>query len=128
MKSVNIIYNEMKDLKENIEYLKGVKADFNDRFQKLLNEIRVTKFNAIEGVELYKSTQEFLQERRVLIVQLEELEEQYNALGGDERLAKLKEVQNYKRPKGKAPRKLTYYRNFKEKDRELISQMYHITT
>lgn len=66
MKSINIFYNEMKDMKESITMLKREVKKIDKEWNNLLVEIRETVFNAAQGAQLYKRTQEFLQERRLL--------------------------------------------------------------
>src|SRR5699024_7877231 len=78
----------------------------------------------------YKRTQEFLQERRLLNMQMEELNNQYIVLGGDEKLKELEEFQDITivgNKKGIKRRKVDYFKNFREDIREEVSEMYHIT-
>lgn len=129
MKSINIIYNELHDLKTSIELLKEQTGDVDKEFDAILEEIRTTVFNASQGALLYKNMQEFLQERRLLKTRIEELQVQYEILGGDRKLTELEKYQNFKNvPKKdkKYHRKLNYFKNFKEDVKEEISMMYHI--
>lgn len=129
MKSINIIYNELHDLKTSIELLKEQTGDVDKEFDAILEEIRTTVFNASQGALLYKNMQEFLQERRLLKTRIEELQVQYEILGGDRKLTELEKYQNFKNvPKKdkKYHRKLNYFKNFKEDVKEEVSMMYHI--
>ena len=129
MKSINIIYNELHDLKTSIELLKEQTGDVDKEFDAILEEIRTTVFNASQGALLYKNMQEFLQERRLLKTRIEELQVQYEILGGDRKLTELEKYQNFKNvPKKdkKYHRKLSYFKNFKEDVKEEVSMMYHI--
>ena len=130
MKSINIFYNEMKDMKESITMLKGEVKKIDKEWNNLLVEIRETVFNAAQGAQLYKKTQEFLQERRLLKMQMEELNNQYIILGGDEKLKELQEYQDITKvgnKKGIKRRKVDYFKNFREDIKEEVSEMYHIT-
>lgn len=129
MKSINIIYNELHDLKTSIELLKEQTGDVDKEFHAILEEIRTAVFNASQGTLLYKNMQEFLQERRLLKTRIEELQVQYEILGGDRKLTELEKYQNFKNvPKKdkKYHRKLKYFKNFREDVREEVSMMYHI--
>lgn len=134
MNSIEIVYNELKELKENITLLRGKKKEFNERFVQLLAEVRDTEFNAIEGVELYKSMQEFLQERRLLSSRVDELEIQYDLLGGDKALEKYNQMLDFQNVKtnpefkktNKYYRNKKYFKNFPEKYKKEIDKMYHI--
>lgn len=129
MKSINIIYNELHDLKTSIELLKEQTGDIDKEFDAILEEIRTTVFNASQGTLLYKNMQEFLQERRLLKTRIEELQVQYEILGGDKKLIELEKYQNFKNvPKKdkKYHRKLNYFKNFREDVKEEVSMMYHI--
>ena len=130
MKSINIFYNEMKDMKESIAMLKKEVKKIDEEWNSLLVEIRETVFNAAQGAQLYKRTQEFLQERRLLKMQMEELNNQYIILGGDEKLKELQEYQDITKvgnKKGVKRRKVDYFKNFREDIKEEVSEMYHIT-
>ena len=130
MKSINIFYNEMKDMKESISMLKKEVKKVDKEWNSLLVEIRETVFNAAQGAQLYKRTQEFLQERRLLKMQMEELKNQYIVLGGDEKLKELEEFQDITKvgnKKGIKRRKVDYFKNFMEDIKEEVSEMYHIT-
>ena len=130
MKSINIFYNEMKDMKESISMLKKEVKKVDKEWDSLLVEIRETVFNAAQGAQLYKRTQEFLQERRLLKMQMEELKNQYIVLGGDEKLKELEEFQDITKvgnKKGIKRRKVDYFKNFREDIKEEVSEMYHIT-
>lgn len=130
MKSINIFYNEMKDMKESITMLKREVKDIDKEWNNILVEIRETVFNAAQGAQLYKRTQEFLQERRLLKMQMEELKNQYIVLGGDEKLKELEEFQDITKvgnKKGIKRRKADYFKNFREDIKEEVSEMYHIT-
>lgn len=130
MKSINIFYNEMKDMKESISMLKKEVKKVDEEWNNLLVEIRETVFNAAQGAQLYKKTQEFLQERRLLKMQMEELKNQYIVLGGDEKLKELEEFQDITKvgnKKGIKRRKADYFKNFREDIKEEVSEMYHIT-
>src|SRR5699024_5254766 len=74
--------------------LKKEVKKIDEEWNSLLVEIRETVFNAAQGAQLYKRTQEFLQERRLLKMQMEELKNQYIILGGDEKLKELQECQD----------------------------------
>src|SRR5699024_182643 len=130
MKSINIFYNEMKDMKESISMLKKEVKKVDKEWNSLLVEIRETVFNAAQGAQLYKRTQEFLQERRLLKMQMEELKNQYIILGGDEKLKELQECQDITKvgnKKGIKRRKADYFYNFREDIKEEVSNMYHVT-
>ena len=130
MKSINIFYNEMKDMKESITMLKKEVKKIDEEWNSLLIEIRETVFNAAQGAQLYKRTQEFLQERRLLKMQMEELKNQYIILGGDEKLKELQECQDITKvgnKKGVKKRKADYFYNFREDIKEEVSNMYHVT-
>ena len=130
MKSINIFYNEMKDMKESITMLKKEVKKIDEEWNSLLIEIRETVFNAAQGAQLYKRTQEFLQERRLLKMQMEELKNQYIILGGDEKLKELQECQDITKvgnKKGIKKRKADYFYNFREDIKEEVSNMYHVT-
>ena len=130
MKSINIFYNEMKDMKESISMLKKEVKEIDKEWNSLLVEIRETVFNAAQGAQLYKRTQEFLQERRLLKMQMEELKNQYIILGGDEKLKELQECQDITKvenKKGIKKRKADYFYNFREDIKEEVSNMYHVT-
>lgn len=130
MKSINIFYNEMKDMKESITMLKREVKKIDEEWNNLLVEIRETVFNAAQGAQLYKRTQEFLQERRLLKMQMEELKNQYIVLGGDEKLKELEEFQDITKvgnKEGIKRRKADYFKNFREDIKEEVSEMYHIT-
>ena len=130
MKSINIFYNEMKDMKESISMLKKEVKKVDKEWDSLLVEIRETVFNAAQGAQLYKRTQEFLQERRLLKMQMEELNNQYIVLGGDEKLKELEEFQDITKvgnKKGIKRREVDYFKNFREDIKEEVSEMYHVT-
>lgn len=130
MKSINIFYNEMKDMKESISMLKKEVKKVDEEWNNLLVEIRETVFNAAQGAQLYKRTQEFLQERRLLKMQMEELNNQYIVLGGDEKLKELEECQDITKvenKKGIKRRQADYFYNFREDIKEEVSNMYHVT-
>lgn len=130
MKSINIFYNEMKDMKESITMLKREVKKIDEEWNNLLVEIRETVFNAAQGAQLYKRTQEFLQERRLLKMQMEELKNQYIVLGGDEKLKELEEFQDITKvgnKKGIKKRQVDYFKNFRGDIKEEVSEMYHIT-
>lgn len=130
MKSINIFYNELKDMKESITMLKREVKEIDKEWNNLLVEIRETVFNAAQGAQLYKRTQEFLQERRLLKMQMEELKNQYIVLGGDEKLKELEEFQDITKvgnKEGIKRRKADYFKNFREDIKEEVSEMYHVT-
>ena len=130
MKSINIFYNEMKDMKESISMLKKEVKKVDKEWNSLLVEIRETVFNAAQGAQLYKKTQEFLQERRLLKMQMEELKNQYILLGGDEKLKELEQYQDITKvgnKKGIKKRQADYFYNFREDIKEEVSNMYHVT-
>ena len=130
MKSINIFYNEMKDMKESIAMLKKEVKKIDKEWNSLLVEIRETVFNAAQGAQLYKRTQEFLQERRLLKMQIEELKNQYIVLGGDEKLKELEQCQDITKvgnKKGIKKRQVDYFKNFREDIKEEVSEMYHVT-
>src|SRR5699024_451857 len=129
MKSINIFYNEMKDMKESITMLKKEVKKIDEEWNSLLVEIRETVFNAAQGAQLYKRTQEYLQERR-LKMQIEELKNQYIILGGDEKIKELQECQDITKvgnKKGIKKGKADYFYNFREDIKEEVSNMYHVT-
>ena len=130
MKSINIFYNEMKDMKESISMLKKEVKKIDKEWNSLLVEIRETVFNAAQGAQLYKRTQEFLQERRLLKMQMEELKNQYIILGGDEKLKELEQCQDITKvgnKKGIKKRQADYFYNFREDIKEEVTNMYHVT-
>lgn len=130
MKSINIFYNEMKDMKESISMLKKEVKEIDKEWNSLLVEIRETVFNAAQGAQLYKRTQEFLQERRLLKMQMEELKNQYIVLGGDEKLKELEQCQDITKvgnKKGIKKRQADYFYNFREDIKEEVTNMYHVT-
>ena len=130
MKSINIFYNEMKDMKESITMLKKEVKKIDEEWNSLLVEIRETVFNAAQGAQLYKRTQEFLQERRLLKMQMEELKNQYIVLGGDEKLKELEQCQDITKvgnKKGIKKRQADYFYNFREDIKEEVTNMYHVT-
>ena len=130
MKSINIFYNEMKDMKESISMLKKEVKKVDKEWDSLLVEIRETVFNAAQGAQLYKRTQEFLQERRLLKMQMEELNNQYIVLGGDEKLKELEQCQDITKvgnKKGIKKRQADYFYNFREDIKEEVTNMYHVT-
>ena len=130
MKSINIFYNEMKDMKESISMLKKEVKKVDKEWNSLLVEIRETVFNAAQGAQLYKRTQEFLQERRLLKMQMEELKNQYIILGGDEKLKELEQCQDITKvgnKKGIKKRQADYFYNFREDIKEEVTNMYHVT-
>ncbi len=130
MKSINIFYNEMKDMKESISMLKKEVKKIDEEWNSLLVKIRETVFNAAQGAQLYKRTQEFLQERRLLKMQMEELKNQYIVLGGDEKLKELEQCQDITKvgnKKGIKKRQADYFYNFREDIKEEVTNMYHVT-
>ena len=130
MKSINIFYNEMKDMKESVSMLKKEVKKVDEEWNSLLVEIRETVFNAAQGAQLYKRTKEFLQERRLLKMQMEELKNQYIVLGGDEKLKELEEFQDITKvgnKKGIKKRQADYFYNFREDIKEEVTNMYHVT-
>src|SRR5699024_5547200 len=130
MKSINIMYLEMKDLYGSIEMMKEECKKVDKEWNKLLIEIKDTTFNASQGAQLYKRTQEFLQERRLLKMQVEEINNQYIVLRGEEKLKELKKYQEMtkvRNKKGIKKRKADYFKNFREDIKEEVSEMYHIT-
>lgn len=129
MKSINIIYNELKDLDLSIELMKEQCSEINKEFHTILDEVRETTFNASQGAKLYQSIQDFLQERRLLKARIEELEIQFELLGGKEKLNQLKSYQDFKNvPKKdkKYYRKSEYFSDFRVDIKEEIENMYHI--
>src|SRR5699024_1855806 len=130
MKSINIFYNEMKDMKESITMLKKEVKKIDEEWNSILVEIRETVFNDGEGAKLNKRKQEFIQERRLLKMKMEELKKQYIILGGDEKLKELQECQDITKvgnKKGIKKRKADYFYNFREDIKEEVSNMYHVT-
>ena len=130
MKSINIMYLEMKDLYGSIEMMKEECRKVDKEWNELLIEIKNTTFNASQGAQLYKRTQEFLQERRLLKMQMEELNNQYIILGGDEKLKELEEYQDITKVGNKKciiKRKADYFSYFREDIKEEVSEMYHVT-
>ncbi|AWY02872.1 hypothetical protein [Staphylococcus phage VB-SauS-SA2] len=129
MKSINIMYLEMKDLHGSIEMMKEECKKVDKEWDKLLIEIKDATFNASQGAQLYKKTQEFLQERRLLKMQMEELKNQYIILGGDKKLKELEEFQDITKvgnKEGIKRRKADYFGNFREDIKEEVSEMYHV--
>lgn len=124
MNSIEIIYNQLKDMKENIEYIKKEVEEKDIEMKSIMKEIANTNFNAAEGAKLYMAFQEFLQERRMIKTDLENYQEQFEALGGVSYMIELKnKIEN---PKTMKKRKISYYRNFPKAHQEKIKSMYHI--
>lgn len=124
MNSIEIIYNQLEDMRDNIEYIKREVKAKDKEMVSIMNEISNTNFNASEGVKLYKAMQGFLQERRMLKLDMENYIEQFEAMGGVEYLNRLKDrIEN---PKPSKKRKLSYYRNFSEEYQEKAKKMYHM--
>lgn len=129
MKSINLIYNELDDLYTSIKLMKEQSKDIDKEFNTVLEEIRLTTFNASQGTKMYKQLQEFLQERRLLKAEIEELEVQFELLGGKSKLDELRKYQDFKNvPKKdkKYHRRSVYYKNFRVDLREKAESLYHI--
>lgn len=124
MNSIEIIYNQLKDMKENIDYIKKEVAEKDVEMKEIMKEIANSNFNAAEGAKLYMAFQEFLQERRMIKTELENYQEQFEALGGMSYMINLKnKIDN---PKAIKKRKLSYYKNFPKVYQEKIESMYHV--
>lgn len=130
MNYIKRIYKELEDLYKNIKYIDSRLQQINCEWEEILEEIKDTNFNAIEGVELYKKTQEFLQERRLLKIQKEELDIQFRLLGGKSKLQHLKDNIIFKPKKnskdGKNYRNYEYFKNFKPEIKEKLENVYHV--
>lgn len=130
MNYIKRIYKELEDLYKNIKYIDSRLQQINCEWEEILEEIKDTNFNAIEGVELYKKTQEFLQERRLLKMQKEELDIQFRLLGGKSKLKHLKDNIIFKPKKnskdGKNYRNYEYFKNFKPEIKEKLENVYHV--
>lgn len=124
MNSIEIIYNQLKDMKENIDYIKKEVAEKDIEMKSIMKEIANSNFNAAEGAKLYMAFQEFLQERRMIKTELENYQEQFEALGGISYMTELKyKIDN---PKIMKKRKLSYYKNFPKAYQEKVESMYHV--
>lgn len=130
MNYIKRTYRELEDLYKNIKYIDSRLQQINCEWEEILEEIKNTNFNAIEGVELYKKTQEFLQERRLLKMQKEELDIQFRLLGGKSKLKHLKDNIIFKPKKnskdGKNHRNYEYFKNFKPEIKEKLENVYHV--
>lgn len=130
MNYIKRIYKELEDLYKNIKYIDSRLQQINCEWEEILEEIKDTNFNAIEGVELYKKTQEFLQERRLLKMQKEELDIQFRLLGGKSKLKHLKDNIIFKPKKnskdGKNYRNYEYFKNFNPEIKEKLENVYHV--
>lgn len=130
MNYIKRTYRELEDLYKNIKYIDSRLQQINCEWKEILEEIKNTNFNAIEGVELYKKTQKFLQERRLLKIQKEELDIQFRLLGGKSKLQHLKDNIIFKPKKnskdGKNYRNYEYFKNFKPEIKEKLENVYHV--
>ena len=130
MNYIKRTYKELEDLYKNIKYIDSRLQQINCEWEEILEEIKDTNFNAIEGVELYKKTQEFLQERRLLKMQKEELDIQFRLLGGKSKLQHLKDNIIFKPKKnskdGRNYRNYEYFKNFKPEIKEKLKNVYHV--
>src|SRR5699024_160638 len=97
MNSIEIIYNQIKEMKENIDCIKKEVEEKDIEMKSIMKEIDNTNFNAAEGAKLYMAFQEFLQERRMIKTDLENNQEQFEELGGVAYMIELKnKIQNTK--------------------------------
>ncbi|AIA64131.1 hypothetical protein PHAGE6E_105 [Staphylococcus phage 6ec] len=134
MNYIERIYSELVDLKGTVNILQIEMKEINSKFEDILIKIRETEFNVSQSVEMYKRLQEFLQERRLLRAQIEEMEVQYEILGGDEQLKKYEKALDFKEVKKdrefkkdkKYYRDKKYYNNFREDLKEKAIDLYHI--
>lgn len=124
MSSIKIIYGQLKDMEKNMNYIKQEVKEKDKEMVELMEEIANSNFNASEGAKLYMAVQKFLQERRMLKTDMENYQEQFDALGGIEYLNMLEEkVLN---PQPSKLRNLEYFKNFPRRHRERAKEMYHI--
>lgn len=134
MNYIETMYNELSDLKGSIILLKEDAKNIDNKFHDILKEVRDTDFDLIQSINMYKNIQNFLQERRLLKSKIEEMEIQYEILGGDEQLKTYSEALDFKQVKrntkfnkdNKYYRNKKYYSNFREDLKEQISSLYHI--
>ena len=128
MNYIERIYSELVDLKGTVNILQIEMKEINSKFEDILIKIRETEFDVSQSVEMYKRLQEFLQERRLLRAQIEEMEVQYEILGRYEKALDFKEVKKdreFKKDK-KYYRDKKYYNNFREDLKEKAIDLYHI--
>lgn len=134
MNYIEKIYSEMLDLKGTISILELEMKEINSKFEDILTDIRETEFNVVQSVEMYKKLQEFLQERRLLKAQIEEMKIQFEVLGGEEQYNRYKKALDFKKVKQdkefkkykKYYRNKKYYKNFREDLKEKVDDFYHI--
>lgn len=134
MNYIEKIYNEMSDLKGTINILQLEMKTINDKFESILIDIRDTNFNVEQSVEIYKKLQDFLQERRLLKAQIEEMKIQFEVLGGEEQYIRYEKALDFKEVKKdrefkkdkKYYRDKKYYNNFREDLKEKAIDLYHI--
>ena len=134
MNYIEKIYSEMSDLKGTINILQLEMKTINNKFENILIDIRDTNFNVEQSVEIYKKLQDFLQERRLLKAQIEEMKIHFEVLGGEEQyiryekaldFKKVKQDKEFKKDK-KYYRDIKYYKNFREDLKEKVDGFYHI--
>src|SRR5699024_7209564 len=122
MNSIEIIYNQIKNKKENIEYIKKEVEEKDIEMKSIMKEISNTKFKTEDGSKLYIASKEFLKERSMIKTDVENYQQQFEALGGVSYMIKLKnKIDN---PKTMKKRMLSYYRNFPKAHQEKIKSMY----
>lgn len=134
MNYIEKIYSEMSDLNGTINILQLEMKTINDKFESILIDIRDTNFNIEQSVKIYKKLQDFLQERRLLKAQIEEMKIQFEVLGGEEQYSKYEKALDFKKVKQdkefkkdkKYYRDKKYYNNFREDLKEKAIDLYHI--
>lgn len=129
MNYINRIYEELEDLHYGITVMRSEMSRINKEYNQIINEMPNTNFSASQGVEMYKKLQEFLQERRLTKSRLEEMEVQFEILGGVEQLRRLERAKVFSKVPKKSPkyhRRLSYFENFKQEVKEEVKEMYHI--
>lgn len=134
MNYIEKIYSELLDLRGTIDLLNAELKEVDSKFEGILKEVRDTDFNVEQSIKMYKNLQEFLQERRLLKTKIEEMEIQYDILGGDKQLNKYQKALDFKRVKEdiqfkkdkKYYRDKKYYKNFREDLKTQAEELYHI--
>lgn len=134
MNYIKRMYSEMKDLRGTINILEEQLEQINCEFEDIMIEVRETDFNVSQSIEMYKRLQQFLQERRLLKSQIEEMKVQYEILGGDVQLERYNKALDFKKVKcnphykkdKKYYRNKKYYENFNEDIKNDIYNLYHI--
>lgn len=134
MNHIEKIYSELLDLRGTIDLLNAELKEVDSKFKSILKEVRDTDFNVEQSIKMYKNLQEFLQERRLLKAQIEEMEIQYDILGGDKQLNKYQKALDFKRVKEDIQfkkdkryyRDKKYYKNFREDLKAQAEDLYHI--